>query len=64
MSEMDEMRNRMREMEVKDCFNLLPNPRLPFPYFISPKKTKKKLNFLLMHAGSGSVSFPRECLLP
>jgi hypothetical protein len=40
--EMDEMRNRMREMGVKECFNLLPNPRLPFPCFISPKKKKKK----------------------
>jgi hypothetical protein len=40
--EMDEMRNRMREMGVKECFNLLLNPKLPFPCFISPKKTKKK----------------------
>jgi hypothetical protein len=31
MSEMDEKRNRMREMGVNECFNLLPNPRLPFP---------------------------------
>ena len=29
--EMDEMRNRMREMGVKECFELLANPRLPFP---------------------------------
>jgi hypothetical protein len=29
--EMDEMRNRMREMGVKECFELLVNPRLPFP---------------------------------
>jgi hypothetical protein len=55
MSEMDEMRNRMREMGVKECFNLLPNPRLPFPCFISPKKKKKTQFFLLMRAGSGSV---------
>ena len=41
MSEMDEMRNRMREMGVKECFNLLPNPRLPFPCFISPKNPQK-----------------------
>jgi hypothetical protein len=55
--EMDEMRNRMREMGVKECFNLLPNPRLPFPCFISKKNQKKKINFLLfMRAGSGSVS--------
>jgi hypothetical protein len=48
MSEMDEMRNRMREMGVKECLNLLPNPRLPFPCLID----KKKLNFyLLMRAG-------------
>jgi hypothetical protein len=38
---MDEMRNRMREMGVKECFDLLANPRLPFPRVISPKKTKK-----------------------
>jgi hypothetical protein len=68
-SEMDEMRNRMREMGVKECFNLLPNPRLPFPCFISPKKTKTKLNFyLLMRVSSGSVFgerfFPRERTLP
>jgi hypothetical protein len=63
--EIDEMRNRMREMGVKECFNLLPNPRLPFPCFISPKKkkkAKKKTNFfLLMRTGlgsSGSVFFP------
>jgi hypothetical protein len=44
------MRNRMREMGVKECFNLLPNPRLPFPCFISPKKQKKKNQFLSPHA--------------
>jgi hypothetical protein len=29
--EMDEMRNRMREMGVKECLVVLANPRLPFP---------------------------------
>jgi hypothetical protein len=29
--EMDEMRNRMREMGGEECFDLLANPRLPFP---------------------------------
>jgi hypothetical protein len=42
MSEMNEMRNRMREKGVNECFNLLPNPRLPFPCFISLKNQKKK----------------------
>jgi hypothetical protein len=44
-NEMDETRNRMREMGVKECFNLLPSPRLPFPSFISPKKQKKNSIF-------------------
>jgi hypothetical protein len=64
MSEMNEMRNRMREKGVNECFNLLPNPRLPFPCFISPKKKKKKHPFYLLtrafSAGaffSGSVFF-------
>jgi hypothetical protein len=52
MSEMNEMRNRMREKGVNEHFNLLPNPRLPFPYFISLKKQKTKtLNNLLTRAG-------------
>jgi hypothetical protein len=29
--EMDEMRNRMREMGVKECLVVLANPRPPFP---------------------------------
>ena len=67
--EMDGMRNRMREMGVKECFELLANPRLPFPWVISPKKQKnKKQFFLLMRVGSGSVFFPlgasREKTLP
>jgi hypothetical protein len=65
MSEMDEMRNRMREMGVKECFNLLPNPRLPFPCFISPKNPQKKTQFLSPHARGlrerfWGAFFPRE----
>jgi hypothetical protein len=64
MSEMDEMRNRMREMGVNECFNLLPNPRLPFHCFISPKK-KKKTPFLPPHArGLRERFFPRERTFP
>jgi hypothetical protein len=43
MSEVNEMRNRMREKGVNACLNYLPNPRLPFPSPISLKKKKKKL---------------------
>jgi hypothetical protein len=38
LAKMNEMINKMREKGVNECFNLLPNPRLPFPCFISPKK--------------------------
>jgi hypothetical protein len=45
--EMDEMRNRMREIGMKECFDLLANPRLPF---------------LLTSVGSGSIFCPLGAL--
>jgi hypothetical protein len=64
MSEMDEMRNRMREMGVKECFNLLPNLRLPFPSFVSPKKQKKN-QFSPLHAhGLEQRFFPKGAFTP
>ena len=43
MSEVNEMRNRIREKGVNACLNYLPNPRLPFPSLISLKKKTKKI---------------------
>jgi hypothetical protein len=59
MSEMNEMRSRMREKGVNECFNLLPNPRLPFPCFISPKKTKKNTHFTSSHARAAGAFFSK-----
>jgi hypothetical protein len=56
MSEMNEMRKRMREKGVNECFNLLPNPRLLFPCFISPKKLKKNTH-LPPHAHGPAGAF-------